>query len=86
MTVLTLDNASIDSNELTKQLQRFIGVQAEIDALKEDIKVIVEEAADKNKMDKATLKKYFTSRYKAQTKEVAEQGALFAAIDNLIDS
>ena len=86
MTVLNLDQAQIDSNELTRQLQRFISVQAEMDAMKDDIKEIIQEAADKNKMDKKLVSKYFKARYKAQTKEVAEQGEMFAAIDNLIDN
>lgn len=86
MTVLSLDNAQIDSNELTRSLQRFIGVQAEMDAMKDDIKEIIQEAADKNKMDKKLVAKYFKARYKAQTKEVAEQGVMFAAIDDLIDN
>lgn len=86
MTVLSLDNATIDSNELTRSLQRFIGVQAEMDAMKDDLKEIIQEAADKNKMDKKLVAKYFKARYKAQTKEVAEQGVMFAAIDDLIDN
>lgn len=86
MTTLTLDNATIDSNEFTRQLQRFISLQAEIDVMKEDMKEVIQEAADKSKMDKGLVKKYFSARYKAQTKEVAEQGVVFAAIDNLIDN
>lgn len=86
MTVLTLDQATIDSNEFTRQLQRFISLQAEIDVMKEDMKEVIQEAADKNKMDKKLVAKYFKARYKAQTKEVTEQGVVFAAIDNLIDN
>lgn len=86
MTVLTLDQAQIDSNELTNQLRRYINVMAEIDALKEDVKAIVQEAVDKNKMEKKLVNSYFRARYKAQTKEVAEQGAIFSAIDNLLDN
>jgi hypothetical protein len=57
-----------------------------MDALKKDLKTIVLEASEKNKLDKKIINKYFAARYKAQTKEVAEQGELFAAIDNLIDN
>lgn len=86
MTVLTLDQGTIDSNELTRQLQRFISLSAEMDSLKDDIKEVVEEAATKNKMDKKLVRAYFKARYNAQTKEVAEQGVMFATIDNLLDN
>lgn len=85
MTVLNLDNAQINSNDLIGSLQRFISVTAEMDSMKDDIKEIIQDAADKNKMDKKLVAKYFKARYKAQTKEVSEQGEMFAAIDNLID-
>jgi len=83
---LSINEETILADEFTKSLQRFISVKAEMDALKEDLKEIVLEAAEKNKLDKKIVSKYFTARYKAQTKEVAEQGELFAAIDNLIDN
>lgn len=86
MTVLSLNEATIDSTEFTKSLQRYISIKAEMDALKEDLKEIVQQAADKNKMEKKLVNKYFGARYKAQTKEVAEQGSMFAAIDNLLDN
>jgi hypothetical protein len=84
--VISINDATIQASEFTNSLRRYISVKAEMDALKEDLKTIVLEASEKNKLDKKIINKYFAARYKAQTKEVAEQGELFAAIDNLIDN
>jgi cobalamin biosynthesis protein CbiG len=84
--VISINEGTINSDKMTEAVRRYIGVRAEVDCLKEDLKEIVKQAADESKLDKKLINKYLGARYKAQTKEVAEQGELFAAIDNLIDS
>jgi capsular polysaccharide biosynthesis protein len=82
---VTIDQATFNSDELTSFLRRAINVQAEIDSLKEDFKVLVQEAADATKLDKKIARKFFVARFKATTKDIVAEAETLDALSKAVD-
>jgi uncharacterized protein (UPF0335 family) len=83
--IINIDNAQIDATKLTGFLQRAISVQAEIEMNKTDLKEIVQEAVDATKLDKKIVRKFFTTRYKATTKDVVAEAETLDALSKAVD-
>lgn len=82
---VSIDNAQINADELTEFLRRAISVQAEIEAMKEDFKALVQEAADKMKLEKKIARKFFVARYKATTKDIVAEAETLDALSKAVD-
>lgn len=82
---ITIDQATFNTDDLTGFLRRAINVQAEIEALKEDFKALVQEAADSTKLEKRIARKFFVARYKATTKDIVAEAETLDALSKAVD-
>jgi uncharacterized protein (UPF0335 family) len=82
---ITIDNATVNADELTNFLRRGINVLAEKEALAEDFKTLVQEASDKMKLDKKIVRKFITARYKATTKDIVAEAETLDALSKAVD-
>jgi capsular polysaccharide biosynthesis protein len=82
---VTIDNATVNTDDLTGFLRRAINVQAEVEANKEDFKALVQEAADATKLNKKIVRKFFTARYKATTKDIVAEAETLDALSKAVD-
>ena len=82
---VTIDNATVNTDDLTNFLRRAINVQAEEEANKEDFKALVQEAADATKLDKKIVRKFFKARYKATTKDIVAEAETLDALSKAVD-
>lgn len=83
---VTIDQATFDTNDLTRFLQRGINVLAEIEANKEDFKELIEEAVRETKLEKKIITKFIKSRFAAKTKEVIDEATTLAALCDAVDN
>lgn len=84
--VISIDGATINSADFTNLLQRALNVLDTAREAKLDLKEIVEEAAEKTKLEKSVVSKFFKARFDDKTKATIAQGELFAALNNAIDN
>jgi len=82
---VSIDNAQINADDLTAFLRRAINVQGEIDSMKEDLKSLVQEAADATKLDKKIVRKFFVARFKATTKDIVAEAETLDALSKAVD-
>lgn len=82
---ITIDNATVNADELTNFLRRGIVVLSEKEALAEDFKALVQEASDKTKLDKKIVRKFITARYKATTKDIVAEAETLDALSKAVD-
>lgn len=82
---ITIDNATVNTDELTDYLRRAINVLAEKEALGEDFKALVQEAADATKLDKKIVRKFFVARYKVTTKDIVAEAETLDALSKAVD-
>lgn len=83
---ITIDNATVNADALTRFLQRGISVLAEMEANKEDFKALVEEAVNETKLPKKIVNKFIKSRYAATTKDIVDEAATLAALSECVDN
>lgn len=82
---ISIDNATFEASELVGFLQRGINC---LDTSREamlDFKEVVEEAAEKTKLEKKVVSKFFKARFADKTKDVVKDGELFAALNQAVD-
>jgi len=82
----TIDNATFQSDDLTRFLQRGIAVLSEIESNKEDFKELIEEAVRDTKLEKRIITKFIKSRFAAKTKEVIDEATTLAALCDAVDN
>jgi predicted solute-binding protein len=55
------------------------------ESYKTEFKEMITAASEKTGLPKKVLSKYFKARFKEATKEAAEEGEVFAALDRVLD-
>lgn len=83
---VSIDGATINSDNLTKFLQRGISILAEAEAAKEDFKALVEEIEQDTKLEKKVISKWIKARYADKTKVVIAEGEAVAALNDAVDN
>jgi hypothetical protein len=89
MTKVTMDvngvNVNIDSEVFKGYTQESYGILRKIQILNEDFKLLVETVAETTLLEKKDVSKYLKARFKEATKEPAQQGLLFDALDSVLE-
>lgn len=84
MSIVTIDNATIDSRVFTGYYQESHRILDQIRELTLDYKELVETIAETTKLDKKVVSKYFKSKFKEQTKEAKVLGDMFEKLDEIL--
>jgi hypothetical protein len=82
---VSIDGATFDVAELTKYLQRGLSL---LDTQREaglDFKELAEEAAEKTKLDKKVVSKWFKARFADKTKKIVADAEMIAALNSAVD-
>lgn len=85
-TTVTIDSATINTKEFTQFLQRGLRTLDDAREATLDFKEIVKEAAEKTGLKPALISKYIKSRAADKTKQVVEEGELFATLNDAVDN
>ena len=83
---VTIDNANFEVSELVSYLQRGLNLLDNSREAMLDFKELIEEAAEKTKLEKKVVSKFIKARFKDKTKEVVKDGELFAALNDAVDN
>ncbi len=82
---VTINNATINSDDLAGFIQRSRTILAEIDVEKDAFKNLVQEAADQTKLPKRIVSKFLKARFNAKTKDIVAEAETLDALCKAVD-
>jgi hypothetical protein len=84
--IITIDNASVDTEKFRGQYDESQRVLEEIALLQEDFKAIVDSIAKETKLKKNVVSGFFKARFKAKTAEAVQKGEMFQALNEAVEN
>lgn len=83
--IISIDNATIDSQKFTKLHQEALNILREKTGLEEDFNSKVDEIVKETKLPKSIVNKFIKARFKDSTKDVVKAGETFAVLNGALD-